>query len=117
MTKIKSLTRLKNRLKVDTYQGIITQAEAEEAFRRSQVNKGRKLSQGGKYLRSDLLKYLECGCRFVSHSDLKRNQFFYICGTRSRRTSGCGNKLWGQMKRFEDQLFQKWKRPFYLMGF
>ena len=40
----------------NAYQGIITQAEAEEVFRRSQVNKGRKLSREGKYPMTDLLK-------------------------------------------------------------
>jgi len=101
----------------NAYQGIITQTEAEEVFRRSQVNKGRKLSREGKYLMTGLLKCPECGYRFVSHSDLKRNQFFYICGTRSRRTSGCGNKLWIQMKRFETQLFQKMEETILSDGF
>ena len=58
----------------NAYQGIITQAEVEEVFRRSQVNKGRKLSRKGKYLMTGLLKYPECSYRFVSHGDLKWNQ-------------------------------------------
>ena len=85
----------------NAYQGIITQAEVEEVFRRSQVNKGRKLSREGKYLMTGLLKYPECSYRFVSHGDLKWNQYYYACGIRSRRTAGCGNKLWIQRNRLQ----------------
>ena len=78
---------------------------------------GMRLSREGKYLMTGLLKCPECGYRFVSHSDLKRNQYYYACGTRSRRTSGCGNKLWVQMKRFETQLFQKMEETILSDGF
>ena len=38
------------------------------------------------------------------NSDLKRNQFHYICGTCNRLAQGCENKIWIHQQYFEGQL-------------
>ena len=69
------------------------------------MNKG--LSRQSKYLMTSLLKCPECGHHFVINSDLRRNQFYYVCGTRNRMKHGCSNKIWIQKRAFEDQLFDQ----------
>ena len=84
----------------DAYPAIITPSDAEQVFQRSQANKGTAMNKGlsrqSKYLLTGLLKCPECGHHFVINSDLRRNQFYYVCGTRNRMKHGCSNKLWIQ---------------------
>ena len=93
------------------YPAIITPFDAEQVFQRSQANKrtavNKVLSRQSKYLLTGLLKCPECGHHFVINSDLRRNQFYYVCGTRNRMKHGCSNKIWIQKRAFEDQLFDQ----------
>ena len=84
----------------DAYPAIISYEEADRIFQKTESKKSsptgnnKGLVQSSKYLLIGLIICPICGKHFVMNSDLKRNQFHYICGTRNRVAQGCENKIW-----------------------
>ena len=71
----------------------------------------------GKYLLTGFLKCSECGANFIANASLKRNQAYYVCGTRWRRKDGCSNKLYIDHKRMEDQITERIQQTILVPGF
>ena len=95
----------------DAFPAIISYQQADGIYQRAQQNKNiapnKGLKRPSKYLLTGLIVCPLCQSHFVVNSDHRRKQYHYICGTRNRISQGCSNKLWIQMKRFEDQLMSQ----------
>ena len=88
----------------DAFPAIISYQQADGIYQKAQQNKNIAPS---KYLLTGLIVCPVCQSHFVVNSDHRRKQYDYIYGTRNRISQGCSNKLWIQMKRFEDQLMSQ----------
>ena len=95
----------------DAFPAIISYQQADGIYQKAQQNKNiapnKGLKQPSKYLLTGLIVCPVCQSHFVVNSDHRRKQYHYICGTRNRISQGYSNKLWIQMKRFEDQLMSQ----------
>ena len=87
-----------------SYPGIISLELAQQVYQAHKTKDKKPAYRGSKYLLTGLMKCAHCGQRFVSHTNLKKKQYYYVCGYRNRRKSSCCNHLWVQMKRIEQQL-------------
>ena len=78
---------------------------AEKVYEKAEARRVGKLpKKTSNYLLSGLLKCSACGASFTINSTLKRNQAFYICGSRSRRKDGCTNRLMIHQRELEQQI-------------
>ena len=102
-----------------THPAIIDVEMAEDVYQRVEQRKTgkRRRVRMGEYLFTGLLKCSECEHNFVINSSIKRNQAYYVCGTRTRRRDGCQNKLHLDHKRLEDQITQRIRDTILQQGF
>ena len=104
----------------DAFPAIISYQQADGIYQRAQQNKNiapnKGLKRTSKYLLTGLIVCPLCQSHFVVNSDHRRKQYDYIYGTRNRISQGCSNKLWVQMKRFEDQLMSQIERVIFQDG-
>lgn len=102
----------------DAHEAIITMEQAEEAYAKMEANRRgkKKLSRSGDYTFSGLMRCSECGAAFVMNSYKKRDEAFYVCGSR-RRAEGCENSLHLDHDRLEDQITDYIKETIVEPGF
>ena len=91
----------------DAYPAIISMEVAEQTYQKAEERRTGKVPKNrGKYLLSGMMKCSECGARMIINSHRKRNQAFYICGTRQRQKDGCENKLMLHQREVERQIIE-----------
>ena len=89
----------------DAYPAIIGMGVAEEVYRKAEARRmGRLPKKRGNYLLSGMLKCSECEAAFIINSNPKRNEAFYVCGSRTRRSGGCSNRLMLHQRALEEQV-------------
>ena len=95
----------------DNHQAIISFEQAEQIFKQNESKKHTAQNKGlrrpSKYLLTGLIFCPICQSHFVVDSKPQKQQYFYICGTRNRRSQGCTNKLWIHSANFERQLMEQ----------
>ena len=97
----------------EAYPAIISIDVADQTFHKAEVRRlGRVPKKKGVYLLSGMMRCSECGANFIIHSNRKKNQAFYVCGTRQRRRSGCGNRLMLHQRAVEGQIIEWIKQTF-----
>ena len=64
------------------------------------------LPRRGDYLLSGVMRCGECGAKMIVNSNRKRNQAFYVCGSRQRRKDGCSNRLMLHQPEVERQVVE-----------
>ena len=117
--KLKPKPRLEWIVVEGTHPAIIDMEMAEDVYQKVEQRKTgkRRRVRMGEYLFTSLLKCSECEHNFVINSSTKRNQAYYVCGTRTRRRDGCQNKLHLDHKRLEDQITQRIRDTILQQGF
>lgn len=91
----------------DAYPAIISMEVAEQTFQKAEERRTGKVPKNrGKYLLSGMMKCSECGASMIINSHRKRNQAFYVCGTRQRQKDGCTNKLMLHQREAERQIIE-----------
>ena len=92
----------------DNHEAIISLEQADRIFQQNQAKKAAPRNKGlrraSKYLLTGLIICPLCQSHFIVDSKPQKEQYFYICGTRNRRSQGCSNKLWIHSANFEQQL-------------
>ena len=91
----------------DAFPGIISMEVADETFQKAESRRyGTVPTKKGEYLLSGLMRCSECNASMIVNSTRKKNQAFYVCGTRHRRTDGCVNKLSLHQREVEGQIIE-----------
>ena len=76
------------------YPGIISMEVADTVYEKAEARRlGKIARKEGQYLLSGMMRCSECNARLIVHSNRKKNQAYYRCGTRQRQKDGCTNKL------------------------
>ena len=89
----------------DAYPGIISMDVADQVFQKAEARRlGRVARKKGNYLLSGMMRCSECGANLIVNSHRKKNQAFYVCGTRQRRKDGCSNRLMLHQRAVEGQI-------------
>ena len=95
----------------DAYPAIISMEVADQTYQKAEARRLGKLpTKTGDYLLSGVMRCSECGANMIVNSNRKRNQAFYVCGSRQRRTDGCSNKLMLHQPEVERQVIEWIKR-------
>ncbi len=91
----------------EAYPPIISMEVADQTYRKAETRRLGKLpAKTGDYLLSGAMRCGECGAKMIVNSNRKRNQAFYVCGTRQRRKDGCSNKLMLHQPEVERQVIE-----------
>ena len=91
----------------DAYPAIISMEIADQTYRKAEQRRTGQVPRNvGKYLLSGMMRCSECGANYIINSHRKRNQAFYICGTRQRQKDECTNKLMLHQRELERQIIE-----------
>ena len=88
------------------YPGIISMEVADQTYQKAEARRlGKVPKKKGVYLLSGMMRCSECGASMILNSSRKRNEGFYVCGSRQRR-KGCSNKLMLHQRAVEGQVIE-----------
>ena len=97
----------------DAYPAIISMDVADRTYQKAKARRlGKAPGRKSEYLLSGLMRCSECNGSMVVNSHRKKNQAFYVCGTRHRRKNGCSNKLMLHQREVEGQIIEWIKQTF-----
>ena len=89
----------------DAYPAIISMDVADQTYQKAESRRlGKAPGRKSEYLLSGLMRCSECRASMIINSHRKKNQAFYVCGSRRRRKDGCANKLMLHQRAVEGQV-------------